>query len=62
MNELMLESLARVAKEKGITESEVLREGVRLQERMLMRKKNIHLLIKAAEMIPGDDAKWSLDP
>ena len=41
MNELMLESLARVAKEKGITESEVLREGVRLQERMLMRKKKI---------------------
>lgn len=45
--------LRRLARETGSSKSEVLREGLRLVERVRLRRKNIHLLVEAAR-VKGD--------
>lgn len=56
------EWLAEVAEDQGRTESDVLREGLRLVSQMHRRRKNLHLIIREAELVPGpedpDDKSW----
>lgn len=56
------EWLAEVAEDRGCTESDVLREGLRLVSQMHRRRKNLPLIIREAELVPGpedpDDKSW----
>ena len=49
-----LAALRRVAKKKGLTESDVLREGIRGQDRVLSRREAVEGLIA---MIEGPEPK-----
>lgn len=53
--------LVAIAKVLDISKSEVLRRGIQemkeVAERVQARRKNWHLLIEAAEKIPGDDVR-----
>lgn len=62
MDEAMLKSLDKIAGKKGMSVSEILREGVRIQERMIDREEHILLLIQAVDDVPGEDIDWSLNP
>ncbi len=59
------EWLAEVAEDQGRTESDVLREGLRLVSQMHRRRKNLHLIIREAELVPGpqdpDDKSWQVN-
>jgi predicted transcriptional regulator len=56
MDDEMAAALAELAKEEGVTESEVVREAIRGEIRLMKRKKNIHLLVQMAIDVPGDDS------
>ena len=50
--------LARLAKSTNCTESSILREGLRLVERMRMRQENIHQLLDLSDIGADSYVKW----
>ena len=50
--------LARLAKSTNSTESSILREGLRLVERMRMRQENIHQLLDLSDIGADSYVKW----
>jgi len=60
MDPELCEILARLARQEGVTESEVIRDGIRIKERMAKRERSMDLLIDAAHEIPGDIIKFGL--
>lgn len=54
--------LALLAKELGVTESEVLRYGIRLAKRVRDRRANIAMAVEEALAVPGDKIRWEGKP
>lgn len=56
------ERLAEVAEDRDCTESDVLREGLEIVSQMHRRRKNLPLIIREAELVPGpedpNDKSW----
>ena len=52
--------LAREARERGVPEGDVLREAVRMMGRMRARERNVHKLIKLADLGREDPIKFEL--
>lgn len=60
MTEAEADLLERLAKQRGMNESEVLRYGVRLQERMATRARNIGQLIELVEGPEPEKVRFEL--
>lgn len=55
-----VKALRRVAKKRGVTESDVLRRGIQLQDRVLRRAEAIERLISMIEGPEPKKARWRM--
>lgn len=66
MSNLELAELDEVARGLGMSRSDLLREGIKQMRRhatrLQARQSNIHLLLQAAEEVPGDEVRFEGRP